>query len=303
MWIPTLGAACGIGESVARLHRNLPSVRVCTDEPSITSSGLVHVQHEPSIFDDRLLERFMVRAKQSHVPIVVTEHSVFDHPATWEHLAGALVTTTSAGAALLRRRHPGVRVEVIPLGCECWAPPARSTRGLTIGFFGFPGSHKGLDLLAGAARRIPGCDVVLYAHHTGPVPPALAGWPSEVPLRWERAWYPMPEIAARLASETDVLAFPYREVPHRSASSAATLGLSTGVPVLTSDTTWFADLGDAVVRVGADVDALTDGLSRLLHDDDLRERTTAAARAYCSDNSWSRVAARHVDLWNSFEFA
>ena len=70
---------------------------------------------------------------------------------------------------------------------------------------------------------------------------------------------------------------------------------------LTSDTTWFADLGAAVHRVDDGVDQLAEGLRNLLDDDDLRRETVAAARDYCTANSWSRVAARHVDLWNSFE--
>ncbi|MCU1424073.1 MAG: Spore coat polysaccharide biosynthesis protein SpsA, partial [Microbacteriaceae bacterium] len=82
-------------------------------------------------------------------------------------------------------------------------------------------------------------------------------------------------------------------------SSAVLLGLSTGVPVITSDTPWFEDLGAAVYRAGRGTADLVAGLERLFDDDALRDRTTTAARAYCADNSWSRIAARHVDLWNS----
>jgi glycosyltransferase involved in cell wall biosynthesis len=283
------------------LRRNLPSVRVCRDEPALTPPGIVHVQHEPGILDDRRLARFAAGARERRLSVVVTEHSVYDRPSVWEPLVRALVTTTIAGGRLLKRRHPGQRVEVIPLGCETWSLPRKSSRGATIGFFGFLGNHKGLGRLAAAARLIPGSEVLLLAHHTGPVPAVIDAWPPDVPLRWERDWQSIPDIAGRLAAEADVLAFPYDEVAHRSASSAAVLGLSTGVPVLTTDTTWFADLGQAVVRVDADVPAIAGGLRRLLEDDDLRERTTLAARAHCTANSWSRIAARHVDLWNSFE--
>ncbi len=303
MWIPTLGNACGIAETTARLLRNLPSVRRRAEEPDPTGPGTVHVQHEPSIIDELRLEGFAARASRGRTAVVVTEHSVFDHPAAWERVVDALVTTTQAGAGRLRRRYPHKRVEVIPLGCETWNMPRKSARGRTIGFFGFPGRHKRLDLLAAAARTLPRCEVLLYAHHTGRIPPAIADWPPDLPLRWERGWLPTPQIAARLAAETDVLVFPYDEVAHCSASSAALLALSTGVPVLTSDTTWFADLGPAVQRATPGVEALAQSLDRLLNDDELRNRTTDAARAHCDANSWSRVAARHVDLWNSIETA
>jgi|GEM_PF-871599 len=309
LWVPTLGTACGIAETTARLQRNLPSVRLTKQEPPIGVSGIVHVQHEPSIIDDRRLERFTAQARERGLAVAVTENSVFDRPSPWERNVQALVTTTTAGAALLRQRHPNLRVVVIPLGCETWAFPRKESRGRTIGFFGFPGPHKGLDRLGRAVRRLPDCEVVLYAHHPNPHPPGLADWPIDIPPRWERQWLPLPQIAAQLAAETDVLVFPYDEVAHRSASSAALVGLSTGVPVLTSDTTWFADLGPAVHRYVAsggpgssgDDSALADALEQLLDDDALRNETTAAAREYCVAHSWSRIAARHVDLWNSFE--
>jgi glycosyltransferase involved in cell wall biosynthesis len=301
LWIPSLGRACGIAETTERLHRNVPSVRLTAAEPTPGSQGLVHVQHEPSIIDARQLEHFVARARSRGRAVLVTEHSVFDRPEAWEQGASALVAATTAGAAVVRRRNPTVRVEMIPLGCETWTPVRKRERGRTIGFFGFPGSHKGLHRLAAAARRIPGSEVVLYAHHDGPAPPAVAQWPGDVALRWERAWLPMPELAARLAAETDLLALPYAPVAHHSASSAVLLALSTGVPVLTSDTTWFADLGAAVHRVGDGEDELADGLARLLDDDVLRRRVTDAAREHCADHSWSRIAARHVDLWNSME--
>jgi glycosyltransferase involved in cell wall biosynthesis len=183
----------------------------------------------------------------------------------------------------------------IPLGCETWSLPRKRRRGRTIGCFGFPGRHKGLERLGGALRKLGGCDIVLFSHRFDPA----STWPAELPLRVETGWLALPEVAGRLAAEADVLVFHYDEIPHASASSAVLLGLSTGVPVLASATSWFADLGAAVHR--AEPDALAAELERLLEDDDLRATTTASAREYCAEHSWSRIAARHVDLWNSIE--
>ena len=301
LWVTTLGTPCGIADTTARLQRNLPSVRLTATEPPGSATGVVHVEYEPSILDERQLERFAAQARERGVAVVVTEHSVFDRPAGWERTVRALVSHTSAGAELLRRRNPNTRVEVIPLGCETWSFPRKQTRGQTIGCFGFPGPHKGLSRLAAAARLVPGAEIILFAAHSGPTPTDLVDWPSDVTLHWERTWLPLGAIAARLAAESDVIALPYDEVAHRSASSAALVALSTGVPVLTSDTTWFADLGSAVVRVGDGADRMADGLRHLFNDDRLRQETVTAAREYCHADSWSRVAARHVDLWNSFE--
>jgi glycosyltransferase involved in cell wall biosynthesis len=303
MWVPTLHGACGVAGYAERLHRNLPSVRLVAREPVPHSDGVVHVEHEPGIMSAQQLQLFLERAHSQRARVVVTEHSVFDLPSKWEPMVSALVTTTSAGASVLRRRHPGVRVEQIPLGCETWHLPRKTVRGRTVGFFGFPGQHKGLARLAAAAARISGCEVVLYAHLDAnqPVPAEITEWPTKVPLRWERSWLPIQDLAARLAAEADVLVFPYDEVSHFSASSAALIGLSTGVPVLTSDTNWFADLGLAVHRYRGGVQELSAALAELLDDDALRRRVSEAGHSHCATHSWNSVAADHVSLWNSIE--
>jgi hypothetical protein len=300
LWVTSAGTACGIAEYTARLRCGVPFARLTATMPDLSNRGVVHVQHEPNLMDDTTLEHFTALARDRGVPVAITQHAVAGWAAMWEHNAQALVAATSGGALLLRERHPDARVVHIPLGCETWCPPRKTRRGRTIGLFGFPGWHKGFARLTEAVRGIDACDVLLVAYHpTGPA--SLPDWPSDVPLRWENEWIPLPEVAARLAAETDVLVFHYDEVGHRSASSAVTLGLSTGVPVLTSATDWFADLGPAVHRAGTEADTLASGLEQLLEDDDLRELTTTAAREYCVANSWSHVVARHVDLWSSLE--
>src|SRR5438034_9449822 len=87
----------------------------------------------------------------------------------------------------------------------------------------------------------------------------------------ETDWLPLHEVAAQLAARADVLVFHYDEFEHNSASSAVLVGLSTGVPVLTSATNWFDDHGDAVYRADRNADGLAAGLARLLEDGELRD--------------------------------
>jgi glycosyltransferase involved in cell wall biosynthesis len=303
LWAPTAGSACGIADYTARLQRSVPAARLTVGEPTLGGSGVVHVQHEPSIIDGLKLERFTAQARARGISVAITEHSVFDRPSPWERHARALVAATTAGAARLRARHPKLQVVHIPLGCETWAFPRKARRGRTVGFFGFPGPHKGLGRLAEALRHVSGCNVVLFANPSAGPALSEADWPAHVPVRLRPDWIPLAQVAAQLAAEADVLVFHYDEVSHVSASSAAVLGLSTGVPVLTSSTTWFEDLGPAVHRAGTDAAGLAAGLDRLLDDDELRACTVAAAREYCVANSWSRTGARHVELWNSLENA
>ena len=300
LWVTTAGTPCGIAAFTERLQANVPSVRLTARQPGDDVTGVVHIQHEPSIFNAEDLERFTARARARGVAIAITEHSVEQHPSVWERNASALVAATSAGAATLRARWPATPVVHIPLGCETWRFPRKSKRGRTVGFFGFHGGYKGRARLAAALRQVRGCDVVMYGY--GPnAQDTSTDWPAEVPVRWHTDWLPLAEVAAGLAAQADMLVYHYDEFSHYSASSAVLLGLSTGVPVLTSDTAWFQDHGAAVHRAGRDSAGLADGLERLLEDDDLRERTTSAARDYCIAHSWSRTAARHVELWNSLK--
>jgi glycosyltransferase involved in cell wall biosynthesis len=301
VWLPSAGKACGIAAYTERLLRNLPAAHLTATEPPFDGPGIVHVQHQHVLIDDARLERFVTRAAARRTAVAITEHAVAQRPSTWEPRAAALVAATREGAARLRARNPDVAVVHIPLGCETWSFPRKRERGRTVGFFGFSGIHKGCARLADALRRVPGCDVLAFAHD--PPHNRLAGldWPAEVRVRWHSDWLPLQDIAAALAAAADVLVFHYDEVAESSASSAVLVGMSTGVPVLTSATSWFADLGGAVHRAPVHGDALATELERLLEDDDLRERTTAAAHQYCEDNSWSRTAARHADLWNSLK--
>lgn len=145
-------------------------------------------------------------------------------------------------------------------------------------------------------REIPGTELLLFSHAKSP----------EIEARWEKAAAGLPvrrirgylqahEIAERLAAEADILAFWYDEISSYSPSGAVRIGLATGVPVLASPTQWFHDLGDVTYQPTS----LVEGLRHLLEDTELRSSLTNRAWDYCSKNSWSRVAERHVELWRT----
>jgi glycosyltransferase involved in cell wall biosynthesis len=118
-----------------------------------------------------------------------------------------------------------------------------------------------------------------------------------LPVRRVTEFLPARAVMERLSTEADALVFWYDETPFGTASSAVRIGLATGVPVLASPTSWFHDVRDVTYQP-AD---LMDGLQRLFDDSALRSRLTLDARAYCNDNSWSRIAERHLNLWRSLE--
>jgi glycosyltransferase involved in cell wall biosynthesis len=297
LWVPSLGTSCGIAEYTRALAVQLPGTVLAT-APDPTKAGLLHVQHEPALFDAGRLVRELVRARRAGVPVAVTEHAVGGAARSWEAETDALVVHTPRGAELLRARWPGKRVELIAHGCPTWFPPRKRRRGRTVGGFGFLEPHKGFTALLDVLRELPGTELVLYSHtrsreFEGEWEQAAAG----LPVRRVAGYLAEEEVARRLAAEADLLVFWYDEPSFAAASGAARVGLATGVPVLTSPTSWFADLTEATFQPAS----LVDGVRRGLDDDVLRRRLTETARAYCHDHSWARVAERHLALWHELE--
>jgi glycosyltransferase involved in cell wall biosynthesis len=103
------------------------------------------------------------------------------------------------------------------------------------------------------------------------------------------------EIARRLAAEADVLVFPYAQPRFAAVSGAVRVGLASGVPVLTTPTTWFSDLRDVTLQT----DDLAAGIARLLDDTALRDALTDGARRHCAEHSWDQAARRHAELYAS----
>jgi glycosyltransferase involved in cell wall biosynthesis len=232
------------------------------------------------------------------VPVVVTQHLVGPVAPSWESEPDALIATTSRGAAMVEARQPGKRVDHIPLGCPTWFPPRKPCRGRVIGAFGFLERHKGFWQLLNVVDRVRDAELVIYSHAKRPE--IAAAWESAAAGRRVRRiaeFLPVHEVAQRLAAEADILVFWYEETGTAQASLAARVGLATGVPVLTSPTSWFEDLGEAVYQP-AD---LIEGSCQLLEDDHLRERVGAAAQGHCQRQSWPSIAKRHSELWHSLE--
>jgi len=104
---------------------------------------------------------------------------------------------------------------------------------------------------------------------------------------------PQPELARELARDGDVVVFA------DAAGARLELGaaLASGVPVVTAPDPRLDDLEGAILQA-AD---LEEGAARALADGDLRRELAACAREHCHDNSWERVAQRHVALWAALE--
>lgn len=298
VWVPSWGTPCGIAEYTAHLTRSMHGVQATARPPDVRNLQVLHIQQENSLFDDTELTWQVQAAAQASVPVVVTEHGVDQRMRAWERDADVLVALTERGAGMLRSRWPAKRIERLPIGCPTWFPPRKRTRGRVIGAFGFLTPHKGFWRLLDVLRAAPGTELLLFSHAKSAE--LEARWnaaASGLPVRRIGEYLPVEEIARRLAAEADILVYWYDQFPHASASYAVRIGLASGVPVLTSPTSWFEEL-QAVTYQPTD---LGEGVQRLLEDTTLRDRVTGAAADFCHAESWPYVAESHVALWASLE--
>lgn len=318
VWTPSVGTRCGVAQYAAELVTALrgigrPVTHAADPDPD---AAVVHLQHEHSLVAPERVAEVAAAACARGAALVVTEHTVRREPGptaagpttaapapadTWENDAAALVAHSAEQATLLRQRCPGQRVELIPHGCPTWFPPRKPHRGRVVATFGFLEPHKGLAALVDAAAALgdrgDGVEELLLIGST------RAAWADEwfagldlrVPVRRVAEFLDEDEIARRLAAEADVLVFPYAQPRFAAVSGAVRVGLASGVPVLTSPTTWFSDLRDVTLQT----DDLAGGIARLLDDTALRTELSAAAREHCHAYSWSRTARRHADLYAS----
>lgn len=159
--------------------------------------------------------------------------------------------------------------------------------------------YKGVDLLLDAWRSFgdaPPGELWIVGKARMDLPP-----PGELP--------PGVTIVDRFVSEAelsgvlsaaDLVVLPYREIDQSGVLYAA-LGL--GRPLLLSDAGGFAEIGadDCADLVPAgDVDALADGLQRLLADPERRTVLSDNARAAAASTySWDAIAAAHMDLYRT----
>lgn len=301
LWVSTPVSPCGVADYTASLaHAMADGVRVARHRPDAAGLRLLHVQHADGLFDEVQLTRCAQQARSRGVPVCVTEHSVGTRASAWEREADALVALTPPGAERLRHRWPHKTVRYLPHGCPTWFPPRKQARGRVLGAFGFLARHKGFWRLLEVLREVRGTELLLFSYARSAEPAASWAAAAEgLPARRVSELLPVEEVARRLAAQADVLVHWYDEVGHASASGAVRVALASGVPVLTSPTTWFSDLTDVTYQP----DDLVAGVRRLLEDTPLRERLTTAARDYCQEHSWPRTARRHLELWEALEAA
>jgi hypothetical protein len=210
-----------------------------------------------------------------------------------------LVAHSAEGAGELRRRWPVARVEMVPVACPSWKEPRARASGRTLAIMGWPRADRGWWAVLDLLRDGRGLSL-LALRRGGPD----AAWES-----WQRAAAGLPvevvPVTSALAAveaaagRADLVVLWHDEEPGLAPSYEARVAIASGLPVLTSPAAQFADLDGAVHRTAS----LAEGVARALDDGELRGRLVEAARRFCRDNGWARVAEQHRALWSSLECA
>jgi glycosyltransferase involved in cell wall biosynthesis len=110
-----------------------------------------------------------------------------------------------------------------------------------------------------------------------------------------RGYQPDALLDAQLGgSHVAVFPYAYPENLVFGVSGAARVAMSRGVPVVTSRANHFADIP---TRKADSPEELAEAIDDLYRSPAAREGQLAVQRAYVTENTWERVAARHVAIF------
>jgi glycosyltransferase involved in cell wall biosynthesis len=161
---------------------------------------------------------------------------------------------------------------------------------------------KGVDVLLGAAERLPGARFVVVGGGDGEVAHLRARHRALANVRFEG--FQPPERVAQYLAAADVAAVPNRSTPAISAKYTSPLkvfeAMASGVAIVASDLPSLRDVLEHdrtawLVRPD-DPDALARGLGTVLGDANLRIKLVTRARIAVTRHSWD-ARARRLLAW------
>lgn len=331
--VPSWGERCGIAEYAAHLSQGLAQVgcRVSVIRGAIEELGqvlppapgnIVHIQYEYSLFNHERFKRLYAALADRGLRSVLTLHSFTpgarEQNEFLKERRCPLVVHSVGMQRTLRAEGWENPIEVIPMGVTQFnldTPAGRqgtAEEGPSIGFTGFMHWYKGLVPLIEAVSRLrrllpnarchvfscvsenPGSQAFyryfLEYVKTGQLEDVVSlhmGWRSE-------------EDIVRSLREMDVNVLPYTDCGYVSSSAAVRMALSAGRPLITSDSAFFDDLSDEVLKVPAgDTEAILDAIILAVTDAGQADELVSRASAFAARNTWTEVSRRHLALYRS----
>jgi glycosyltransferase involved in cell wall biosynthesis len=295
LWAPG-GRGTESSDYAAALAAAAAGVRLVRRPPEAPTLRLLHVHHEEAALADADLAARVLEARGMGLPVAVTQHAAADRIRAWERDADVLVVTRAAAASAVRERWPAKWVEYIPPGCPTWFPPRKPQAGSVIAAAGPLIGEGSSGPLAALLRRRRHAEVLLFGPSATPGAERRVGGAGQARVRRLDPRLTGRRLAERLAAEADVIAVWGPSCDAWPLRAAVRTAVASGVPVATAGDG--LDELDGATHRGRD---LGDAVSALLDDEGLAGAVSERAREFCNDNSWARIAERHVALWNALE--
>lgn len=267
---------------------------------------VIHVQHEYGLY--KLLEpSFFNILKTLGKPIVTTMHSVGNYK------IDMMIKNDSESVIVHNKfckRLYGSPSTVIPHGCkpvkvDIPADSAKTSIGVdpripVVGYLGFISEAKGLDILIETMTKVKSAGLLI-----------AGGWHLEgdttyinslkqnsykvMPGRCQWLGFVEDEALDRVYAAMDLVVYPSR---YSTESGALLMALSHGKAVIANNIAPFREKKGAIMLYKSLTD-LRRKIKMLLKDDEARESLESRAMEYAEENSWSKVAEQHIELYAS----
>ena len=269
---------------------------------------LIHVQHEYGLY--QLLEQqFYLDLKALGKPIITTMHAVgvrrgidagvaessdrvIVHNEYCSRLFGYTEKTTIIAHGATSCESDDVVKSKKSFGIDPRIP--------IVGYCGFISLYKGIETLIESMIKVPRTGLLVAGgFHTEADTPYISGLKQKsfnlLPNRCHWPGYIPDERLSAAYGAMDIVVYPSR---FATESGALLMALSHGKAVLASRIAPFKEkekLGALMTFKG--VKDLSRKIKRLLKDEMLRKSLEEGARRYCEDNSWGKVAGKHIELY------
>ena len=289
-----------------RFGRKTPEIlQMIAESIPIDKVDLVHVSHEYGLYQD-LEGGFYDALKRTGKPILTTCHAVgnFSIDSIIAEASDRLIVHNEFCRS--RLSYPEKTV-IIPHGCtpqKCLPmEEAKRSYGLKpewpiVGYLGFISNYKGLETIIDAMEGLPDAGLLIGG-----------GWHIEsetiyiaqiktksfnvLPGRVQWLGYVPDEELPKAYGAMDIVVYPSR---FSTESGALLMALSHGKAVIASDLPPFREKGEAVTTF-EDGEDLRMKIAMILGNEELRISLEEKARKYAEDNSWDRIAEKHLELY------
>lgn len=270
---------------------------------------LVHVQHEYGLYQG-FEAPFFTAMRQHGKPIVTTMHAV----GNWELdvLLSGVSNRVIVHNKTCAKRFPFPSV-MIPHGVAMAEPTervkAKALMGIhkdvpIVGYLGFISNYKGLETLISAMTKVTNAGLLIcggwHADTKNDYIDRLQQWSKKLlgnRVLW-KGFVPEESLADAYGA-MDVLVYPSR---FATESGALLHGIGYGKAIIASDVDSFKEKEeDGALTTFSGEAGLADKIANLLKDADTRSKLELGAREYAKENSWARVAEKHVALYKQLQ--